>query len=696
MKGNEYTSSINLDDKPLYDRYSSLVELNSYITKLRYPSPITEERYNQAIQALNNAGLEPGTAESPDGSFNSAYLLNIVNVTSAALGDAKTSLDNLLKEKEDVTTAISMLENSLVLDNTSDIHFPTISRWADLFMDGGASVNNHTLDWLRTYVYALQDTYPKTKIVTPETTNGITSYWVEYLYNEQLCANKYYENIAYPYIRYAEAISLKNNPTIPPTKFIFATGTIGEAIESMLTDYLALMYHKMQVQNFTKKLKTLPSVAAWTEQDISTYVNLQTNYLNAQVNLVKNNRPAIQTLINGLRCLIPNHDYYNMREYLSGWLEDSEKMLQIEPISELTQTIFNAVNPDLISSLVRSISETEITNRRNFGIYMPKALTSIKTSLPEVSELTDILLDYTHGLTGHAKYRMIEIVDGIFSSENPDLQSQKEAFDSYQQVLKSIEQFVLSDDLSYMEFEYNTITEKLGDNITATISNFENRSEVNTFYNEVIRYLNTLVDEDTDDINVYLKSAITETAQLFDNLIFAGTIMDTLASYEPYSDDDEVINNVNDTIEQLLNHYIEIGIFASLRKEDSFETKEAVALEWFNSFVNSDYISGQDNLRFLNKAGGFAFLPSATEQTYVISPDATGKIEITITKDSLSPNSSFRLYNSNFRLSFSGEERDDKYIITAPAYAGTLYYLSFTANSGGNIFSSFTGVKYKD
>ena len=50
--------------------------------------------------------------------------------------------------------------------------------------------------------------------------------------------------------------------------------------------------------------------------------------------------------------------------------------------------------------------------------------------------------------------------------------------------------------------------------------------------------------------------------------------MTTLALYEPYSDDEETINNVKTTLEQLLNHYIEVGFLDSVNKTSPLEDKE--------------------------------------------------------------------------------------------------------------------------
>ena len=129
-------------------------------------------------------------------------------------------------------------------------------------------------------------------------------------------------------------------------KFIFATGAVGVAIESMLPDYLTVMYHKMQREALTQELKALSNVERLTEQDIATYIALQTNYLKAKVELVNNHLPALQSLINGLRELIPNPKFYDMKDYLLTWLAETEKALQIKPVAELTKTIFASIDTE--------------------------------------------------------------------------------------------------------------------------------------------------------------------------------------------------------------------------------------------------------------------------------------------------------------------------------------------------------------
>lgn len=702
-KGNEYINSINPDNKYLYENYAKMVQLYDLITELKYPFPVSKLRYNQGIQALIDAGLVPGTAESPDGSYNTAYLINVVAVADAALSDARANLDNLLQEDEAVISAKSILETSSVLDKNKGINEPTLSRWRNLFLDETASVNNHTLDWLRTYAYALKDTYPKTKITIPKTTDDITSYWVDYLYKEQLRGIKYYESIAYPYLKYAEAVSLNNKPEISPVKFIFATGAVGVAIESMLPDYLTVMYHKMQREALTQELKALSNVERLTEQDIATYIALQTNYLNAKVELVNNHLPALQSLINGLRELIPNPKFYDMKDYLLTWLAETEKALQIKPVAELTKTIFASIDTDLIANLVTSLAESDTVNRRNFGIFMAKTLTSIKTSLPTVSELTTSLLNYQNNLTGYAKAKMAEKIYEVFSSDSPELEGAKASFDTYQWTLNILEQFVLSDDLSYIEFAYNSINNKIGDqnnkigdHIISTITNFENRGQINAFYNKVLDYLGTLVDEDADEINAYLKNAIPEITGIIDGFIFADNLMTALASYEPYSNNEETINNVKTTLEQLLNHYIEVGFLDSVNKTSPLEDKEKAALTFLNSFIfpGAKYITNFNNFKTIHKSASYAFLPDSTEQTLVLIPDSTGVIRIVFSHDSIFEGSNASLHYGKPISSYTSTTKEDGHVIIAPIYAGTPYYITFTPSSAGNVTTSFSIVSY--
>lgn len=690
---NSYLERVSAEQKLDYEKYIKYTSLIKYLDLVKNAVFIGEIRYNESIQALKNAGLEPGTEPILNDGYYPAFISNIYQVAKNAYYSEHSRLVNK-PATEAQKNARKALEK-LVL-NTSNYNELSFVNWAMQFNHDYPTITGHTLDWLRVYFAEVKKLYPALKIEVPLTTKGVSKFWVNYAVEEINRAVRYQEKIAYPFKEYYEIKSFVDNPVLESADLYFARGKLGSTLQKILPKYLSYKIAQKKLESFANSLKYKYSdVTAFTKEGANEYIKLLKNLNDTKAAIVNENIAELNIIIDEITNMLQKTSFDQIRDNLISLINDIGKIVYYVPAEKLFTKTLTDVPVEYVDGTFNSLSSANFNTQVNFYIYLAKTLDFIHIN--GYSDKPKVVNDTIKGFFDvKSSLPHANIMKYEFSSNYGTNTLPSEEFNKYIDVLMAINELYTTSNPDKIKHKYDYIKTELGSGFSPTISDFKNKTQIDTFYSDTSNYLKAMVDEDSDAARKYAITSLQEHMNQFETTFFSDKVKN-IASCSPVIDGEDVESNLKTALTTLFDYFAKENYFGfeAADKTKTLKEKSTIMFSFLTIFIlNNEGVIHVENYQRLLQNTNHSYNSNSKELIYYVQPYDTGTITLNFSENTtLKQNTSISIINVGGNLTNIYSRPSDS--ITIRVYAGYIYLIKFTpTNETGTINLAFEKVSY--